>query len=99
MSTGETTMSDDHRFHREDLVRTRPIRRWSTPHHQSNSWGTHSPSDCQEPTKDGTTTAPPDEVVARGVRLGYRVVEEHLRQGQQVAQQLNTRSYDVGKMS
>lgn len=90
-------MSDNHRLHREDPVRTGPIRRWSMPHHQSDSWGTHSPSGSQGSTKDATTTAPVDEVVAHGVRLGYRVVGEHLRQGQQVAQQLNTRSYDVGK--
>jgi hypothetical protein len=91
-------MSDSHRLHREDPVRTGPIRRWSTPHSQSHSGRTQSPPGNQEPTNDDMTTAPADEVVAHGVRLGYRVVEEHLHQGQQVAQQLNTRSYTVGKM-
>jgi hypothetical protein len=38
-----------------------------------------------------------DDVVTRGVELGYRVIEEYLRQGQRVAQQINGRSYSIGR--
>lgn len=92
-------MSDTQRRHREAPVRTGPIRRGPLPQLQSRSVSTPSPPDSQGPTTDASPTAPVDAVVADGVRLAYRVVEDHLRQGRQVAQQLNTRSYDIGKMS
>ena len=32
------------------------------------------------------------------MELGYRVIEEHIRQGQRVAQKLNDRTYGPGDM-
>src|SRR5438093_10880146 len=86
------------RLRREDPVRTEPIRNWSTLYRRPNSWGFRTSSadpqsvDRAEPGRSG------NNVVSRGVELGYHVVEEHIRQGQHVAQQINTRSSSPGAM-
>jgi hypothetical protein len=85
------------RLHREDPERVEPIRNWSTLYRQSDSWGSRG-SATNSQSADHTT--PPDrawtDVVSHGVELGYNVVEEHIRQGQRVAQQVNDRSYSLG---
>jgi hypothetical protein len=91
-------MSDQRRLRREDPVRTDPIRDWATLYRRSDSWGTHDSATDQEPAKDRVQDDSPNDMVTRGVELGYRVVEEHIRQGQRVAQQINNRSYSLGKV-
>lgn len=49
-----------------------------------------SPPPVDEPFPEVT------EVVAEAVRLGYRVVEENLRQGRMAADRIRARDYDVG---
>ena len=39
------------------------------------------------------------ENVTHGVKLGYRVIEEHIRQGQRIAQEVNNRSYSSASMN
>lgn len=91
-------MSDRQRLHREDPARTGPIRDWSTLYHRPDTQE-HRSSSATSKSPDQTT---PERVwadaVSHGVELGYRVVEEHIRQGQRVAQQVNDRSYNVGAM-
>lgn len=49
-----------------------------------------APPPVEEPFPEVT------EVVAEAVRLGYRVVEENLRQGRMAADRLRAREYDIG---
>lgn len=86
------------RLHREDPARTEPIRDWSTLYRQSNSWNSRdasaNPKSGDEATRGGLCS----DTVAQGVKLGYRVIEEYMRQGQRIAQQINNRSYGLGTM-
>ena len=71
-------MSNDERSKRPKLERTQPIRSWS---------GLFGGPTATQPRAAG---APPgatslNDVVARSVDLGYRVVEEYIRQGQKAA--------------
>lgn len=69
------------RLHREDPARTEPIRDWSTLYRQSNSWNSRdasaNPKSGDEATRGGLCS----DTVAQGVKLGYRVIEEYMRQG------------------
>lgn len=91
-------MNDRRRLHREDPVRTGPIRNWATLYRRSDSWGTRDSSMSRESANDGAQNDSTNDMVTRGVKLGYRVIEEYLRQGQQAAQQINNRSYSPGAM-
>jgi hypothetical protein len=95
-------MNDRRRLHREDPVRTGPVRDWSTLYRRSDSWGTGNPAASPESMNHGASNHgagnhSTDDVVTRGVELGYRVIEEYLRQGQRVAQQINGQSYSIGR--
>jgi hypothetical protein len=82
-------VSANDRLKRPRLERVQPIRSWSTL--------------FKAPTADGSGTNSADnkggaslqDVVSRSVELGYRVVDEYVRQGQKAAQRLNDRSYGV----
>ncbi|WP_428265568.1 hypothetical protein [Haliangium sp.] len=87
-------MADRTRLRRQDPTRTQPIRDWSTLLRRPGAWG--------EPAGDPGQAAPlgrdrdgqaVDDPVAYGVELGYRVVDEHIRQGQRVAAELRSGSY------
>jgi hypothetical protein len=88
------------RFRREDPVRTSPIRNWSTLYRRPNG----GPA----PVEDLSTKPPllerleqerlQSDTVSHGVTLGYQVIEEYLRQGQRIAQQVNNRSYNPETM-
>jgi hypothetical protein len=73
------------RMRRDDPERTGPVRSWSKLYHAS---------DPRE-AADGAASADGAErdVVAQGVGLGYRVIEEQIRQGQRVAEQISAASY------
>lgn len=91
-------MSDRRRLRREDPVRTEPIRNWSTLYRGSNSWDSRNPSADPKSADKATPGGSWNDVVAQGVKLGYRVIEEYMRQGQRIAQQINNRSYGPGAM-
>jgi len=84
------------RFRREDPVRTSPIRNWSTLNRRSNGGpvpvrdSSTEPTFTERPEQDRSQSDP----VSHGVNLGYRVIEDYLRQGQRIAQQVNNRSYN-----
>ncbi len=84
------------RLRREDPGRTAPLRQWSNLYRRPDSWGAQefSPQDWAE--NGGMADDASDAAVSHGVKLGYRVVEEHIRQGRRVAQQLNPRPYGAG---
>lgn len=89
-------MSDGQRFHRDDPVRTGPIRNWSNLYRQPGPGGPGDPSPNAQSTEQATRERPWSDVVSQGVKLGYHVVDEYLRQGQRVAQQINNQSYSPG---
>jgi len=69
-------MSNDERSKRPKLERTQPIRSWS------GLFGGATPTPPGAAPATGTSL---NDVVARSVDLGYRVVEEYIRQGQKAA--------------
>lgn len=91
-------MSDRQRLHRKDPVRTGPIRNWSTLYRQLNPGVSLDPSENSSSADHATQDRSWNDAVSDGVKLGYRVIEEYLRQGQQAAQQINNRSYSPGAM-
>lgn len=93
---GKHEMSDSQRFHRDDPVRSGPIRNWSNLYRQPGSEGSGDPSPNSQSTEQAPRERPWSDVVSQGVKLGYRVVDEYLRQGQRVAQQINNQSYSPG---
>jgi hypothetical protein len=87
-------MDNHERLHRPDLERSEPKRNSATYFRDPTAGGNdHEPS-------DGNGT--PEDVVAYGVRLGYRVIEEQIRKGQRLAQRLRpgtaTGSDDLGAL-
>ena len=86
-------MSNGQRLRRVDPQRTEPIRNWSTLYRPSESERAEHPSSNSAVENRADPADPADsgignETVSRGVKLGYEVIEEHLRQGQKVAQML-----------
>jgi hypothetical protein len=79
--TKDDTMSadDDERITRPEPDRTDPIRAWR--------------SLLGAATDGGARGGELNDVVARSVDLGYRIVDEYIRQGQKAAQRVSTRSY------
>ena len=90
-------MSSDDHVKRPPLDRTQPIRNWSTLFKGPVADG--GSSDAESATMAGTDRASLSDVVSRSVDLGYRVVDEYIRQGQKAAQRLNERSYGVQTMA
>jgi hypothetical protein len=84
------------RLRREDPARTAPIRNWSTLYRRSDSWDLRGPSEKPKSAGDADGGGSLNDVVSHGVELGYRVIEEQIRQGQRVAERINSRSYDPG---
>lgn len=63
-------MDTEERVKKQEPGRTQPIRNWGV---------------LFEPPGNTAAQEPPREPVARGVEMGYQVVDEYLRQGQSVA--------------
>ncbi|QSQ22358.1 hypothetical protein JY651_45780 [Pyxidicoccus parkwayensis] len=74
-------MTPDERVRRPEPVRTQPIRNW---------WTMFGPPEMPpRPAATGMGAAPPPtDPVSRGVEMGYRVIEEYMRQGQNVARMM-----------
>lgn len=83
-------MSDRERLHRPNPERTGPIRNWSTLYRRSDSWARreHPASADKKTTPDGA-----DGDSRYGVELGYRVIEEHIREGRAAAEEIKHRDY------
>ncbi len=85
------------RLRREDVVRDEPIRYWSGLYRRPSAW-TAPEFSAQAASVNGVQRGEPhDDPVSHGVRLGYRVVEENIRQGRRVAQQMNEHSSASGQ--
>lgn len=91
-------MSDEQRLRRDKLGRTGPIRNWSTLYRGTTTPDANGTAPHQDSSHNAESAAPWSSVVTHGVKLGYQVVEEHIRQGQRVAQQVNNRSYTPKKV-
>ncbi len=78
-------MSDRERLRRPDPARTEPIRDWSDLYRTSDS--RQPPEAAADPVR--TTLASLEDAINRGVEVGYRVIDEHIRRGQSAAQQFN----------
>jgi len=89
-------MNGRRRLQKEDPLRTGPIRNWSTLYRRPDSWEFHEPSAAPTSAEGAKQRGSWNDAVAQGVELGYRVVEEQIRQGQRVAEQINKQSYDPG---
>lgn len=90
-------MSKPRRTKKPSPKRTRPIRNWSTilaaPAASEGGAGTDgaAPKEGERPTRE--------DVVSRSVQLGYRVIDEYIRQGQRAAKRINDGTFDPGAMA
>jgi hypothetical protein len=78
-------VSAEERRKKPKLVRSEPLRSWSTlfdvPRASSESGADAEPS--------SETPPPLNDVISRSVQLGYQVVDDYLRQGARVARRLS----------
>jgi hypothetical protein len=81
---------DDDRTKRPQPERTDPIRSWSALFGASASPGRGADEEGTARRRDPPSL---NDVVSRSVDLGYRVVDEYIRQGQRAAQRFSDRSY------
>lgn len=87
-------MSSGERIKRPKLERNQPIRSWSTLFDVPGAEATQADSK-PGPAAHQAHGVSLNDVVSRSVDLGYRVVDEYIRRGQQAARRINERSYDV----
>jgi hypothetical protein len=88
----EGTGASRPRITRPEPERTMPRRSWSTllgPFGLDGAAGAAT----GEPTANGGAEPRASDNVARAVELGYRVIDEYIRQGQKAAQRLSNRSW------
>lgn len=87
-------MTHQDRLHRQDPVRSEPIRNRTTFLRNSHSWGDLPPGEGRDRERAGER--PPgnvDDVLTHGVNLGYKIIDEHILQGRRVAEDLRNRSH------
>jgi hypothetical protein len=84
----------EERIKRPKLSRTRAIRSWSTLFTApgTGAAGGEGAAGLRQAASMG-------DVVSRSVELGYRVIDEYIRQGQKAAQRLGDRSYGAATMT
>lgn len=92
-------MNDDERLRRADPERTGPLRSWSNLYRASDAGQPRDPEPPPQPDKDAQPSESLSDVVAQGVGLGYRVIEEQIRQGQRVAEQISEAAYGPAAIS
>ena len=84
-------MVNEERKKKEDPSRGKPNRGFSNFFTEFTSDKTDSDrSDSEKPWPDN---------VSYGVKLGYKVIEEHILQGQRVAQEVNNRTYKAESLN
>jgi hypothetical protein len=93
-------MTDDERPRRPILDRREPMRQWA------NMFGGAEPPRNGPLPADGATADPAaagdpqrraslGDAISRSVDLGYRVIDEYIRQGQRAAQRMSDRSFSA----
>ncbi len=87
-------MNKNKRRKKPEPLRTGPIREWNTLFRKSCSWSEDIAEQSSQDVSGVGDTEPLDSVVSRAVELGYKVVEEQIRQGQQIAGQLASGKID-----
>lgn len=85
-------MSERQRKHREDPERSGPRRDWSSLYRQPDA----RDGAARPPAQDIGHADAIDDAVAHGVELGYRVIDEYIRQGQRAAERFNRDGYGNG---
>ncbi len=86
----EAPKAPNERLRRPEPQRTGPIRNATGYFRESHSWGSEDHPAWREPTEVL------DDMVTQGVNLGYRVIDEHLRQGRSAAAKLRSGIDDTG---
>ena len=86
-------MAKRERLQRQDPKRTGPIRNATNYFHDSRSWTDEAPDGGRRPDQHEQSGSLED-VVTDGVKLGYKVIEEYLRQGQRTAQWIRNTSHE-----
>jgi hypothetical protein len=86
------------RIKRPKLERTRPVRSWPTLFDAPGATAGQANSEPGPAVRQAHGVSLND-IVSRSVDLGYRVVDEYLRRGQQAARRINERTYDVQAMT
>ena len=89
-------MSSRERIRRPKLERTEPIRSWSTLFATSAEGAGTNAGEGSAPQPRGGSLS---DVVSRSVDLGYRVIDEYIRQGQKAARRFSDRSSGTGAMT
>ena len=94
-------MSTRERLKRPTLDRSGPVRSWST---FFGVPGVEAPGNgaAASAAKDAARGRPQDDVndvVSRSVELGYRVIDEYVRQGERAARRFSDRSYNADAMT
>ena len=80
------------RMKREDPARSSPIRNATTYFREAHSWDDGAPEQGAGTGPETPVTEKLDDVITRGVHLGYKVIEEHIRKGQRTARELRQSS-------
>ena len=87
-----TIMTQQERLHRQDPKRAEPIRNLTAYLRNSHSWGETRPGEGHEGHGDGGKPSETvDDVLTHGVNLGYKIIDEQIRQGKRVAEALRNR--------
>lgn len=87
-------MSDSNRFHRDNPVRTGPIRHFSGLY-QWSPCDSNSMKTSESQVSNGVPTDGHETSGADGIGLAYRVIEKHISDGKRNAGQFNSQPYDV----
>jgi len=84
------------RLRRPKPERTTPIRNPAMYLHESDSWGARGNKTAKNQKKPDTLSGSFDDVVAKSVKLGYRVIEDYIRQGRTVADRFRSATLGNG---
>ena len=86
-----TKRTGTERIRRPNLERRRPIRDATNYLRDSDSWSENAPNDSsrKDSTAEQSAGGSFDDVVTQGVKLGYKVIEQYITQGQRVAEQIS----------
>lgn len=87
-------MTQQARLRRPALERTTPIRNLSKAFDQAGDGTTSNKSGKADHASDDRSDL--QDAVSEGVRLGYSVIEDQIRQAQNLAKTFNPGSYDIG---
>jgi len=88
-------MSYSKRLHRDDPVRTGPIRNFSGLYQSNYSDGHSSNSSSSASSKNGAPADGRERSQDEGIGLAYRVIEKHIRDGKKNAERFNDQPYNA----